>query len=39
VTVPDPVGALTRLPPGKVDVVANYTAFRSLTRRLAPEQA
>jgi UDP-N-acetylmuramyl tripeptide synthase len=38
VTVPDPVEALTRLPPGKVDVVANYTAFRSLTRRLAPEQ-
>lgn len=33
-TVADPLDALRHLPPGKVDVVANYTAFRSLVRRL-----
>ncbi len=36
-TVPDPLAALDALPPGKVDVVANYTAFHALTRRLAAE--
>ena len=39
-TVPDPVAALATLPPGKVDVVANYTAFHALRRRLvAGEEA
>ncbi|MCE0763267.1 MurT ligase domain-containing protein [Pseudonocardia kujensis] len=36
-TVTDPVDALACLPPGKVEVVANYTAFRTLARRLATE--
>jgi len=35
-THPDPIAALALLPPGKVDVVANYTAFHQLLRRLAP---
>jgi hypothetical protein len=35
-TDPDPVRALAGLPPGEVDVVANYTAFLDLVRRLAP---
>jgi hypothetical protein len=41
VTVSDPLGAIEMLPPGKVDVVANYTAFHQLLRRLAatPEPA
>ena len=34
-TEPDPVAALTLLPPGSIDVVANYTAFHQLQRRLA----
>ncbi|MFC4944448.1 Mur ligase family protein [Pseudonocardia sp. GCM10023141] len=34
-TVADPLGAIAALPPGKVDVVANYTAFHQLQRRLA----
>jgi UDP-N-acetylmuramyl tripeptide synthase len=34
VTVTNPLDALARLPPGKVDVVANYTAFRRLARRI-----
>ncbi len=38
-TIPDPVEALTRLPPGKVDVVANYTAFRTLARLLGAQAA
>jgi UDP-N-acetylmuramyl tripeptide synthase len=33
-TETDPVAALDRLPPGEVDVVANYTAFHTLRRRL-----
>jgi UDP-N-acetylmuramyl tripeptide synthase len=33
-THPDPLTALRDLPPGEVDVVANYTAFHSLRRRL-----
>jgi UDP-N-acetylmuramyl tripeptide synthase len=33
-TEPDPVTALTLLPPGDIDVVANYTAFHQLLRRL-----
>lgn len=33
-TVPDPLAALDALPPGKVDIVANYTAFHALTRRI-----
>jgi UDP-N-acetylmuramyl tripeptide synthase len=36
-TEPDPVAALALLPSGTVDVVANYTAFRQLQRRLAAE--
>ena len=35
-TQPDPVAALALLPPGTVDVVANYTAFHQLLRRLGP---
>jgi lipid II isoglutaminyl synthase (glutamine-hydrolysing) len=38
-TEPDPVRALDHLPPGEVHVVANYTAFNALTRRLAAETA
>lgn len=38
-TEPDPLAALATLPPGKVDVVANYTAFHDLRRRLDPEEA
>jgi UDP-N-acetylmuramyl tripeptide synthase len=33
-TTPDPLTALDRLAPGKVDVVANYSAFHALHRRL-----
>jgi len=33
-TAPDPLRALRHLPPGDVHVVANYSAFRSLSRRL-----
>ncbi len=33
-TVDDPVAALDTLPPGKVDIVANYTAFQALRRHL-----
>ncbi len=33
-TVLNPLDALARLPPGKVDVVANYTAFRALARQI-----
>ncbi|WP_028925105.1 MurT ligase domain-containing protein [Pseudonocardia acaciae] len=33
-TAPDPLEALTELPEGEVDVVANYTAFYALRRRL-----
>ncbi len=36
-TVPDPLTGLTLLPPGRVDVVANYSAFHQLRRRLADE--
>ncbi|HEY6422367.1 MAG TPA: MurT ligase domain-containing protein [Pseudonocardiaceae bacterium] len=36
-TVPDPLAALAALPAGKVDVVANYTAFHQLRRRLSRE--
>ncbi|MGH3621442.1 MAG: DUF1727 domain-containing protein [Sciscionella sp.] len=32
--VPDPFDAIVHMPAGPVDVVANYTAFRDLTRRL-----
>jgi len=35
-TEPDPVAALALLPPGSIDVVANYTAFHQLLRRLGP---
>ena len=31
---PDPLEAITRLPPGPVDLVANYTAFRDVTAKL-----
>jgi UDP-N-acetylmuramyl tripeptide synthase len=33
-TEPDPLVALERMPPGEVQVVANYTAFLGLRRRL-----
>ena len=33
--VPDPLAALTHVPPGPVDVIGYYTAFRNLARRLA----
>ena len=36
-TQPDPLAALALLPAGKVDVVANYTGFHQLLRRLARE--
>jgi UDP-N-acetylmuramyl tripeptide synthase len=35
-TEPDPVTALALLPPGSIDVVANYTAFHQMLRRLGP---
>jgi UDP-N-acetylmuramyl tripeptide synthase len=38
-TVTNPLHALAHLPAGKVDVVANYTAFRALTRRVGGEAA
>lgn len=38
-TEPDPVAALSLLPAGKVDVVANYTGFRQLLGRLAKATA
>lgn len=38
-TVTDPLAGLDLLPPGKVDVIANYTAFRALLGRIGPEQA
>ena len=34
-TVPDPLTALIGMPPGRVDVIANYTAFHNLTRRIS----
>jgi UDP-N-acetylmuramyl tripeptide synthase len=37
-TVPDPLAALAILPPGNVDVVANYTAFHQFRRRLSRER-
>ena len=37
VTVADPLAALAAVPAGKVDVVATYTAFRALTRRLGTD--
>jgi UDP-N-acetylmuramyl tripeptide synthase len=37
-TEPDPLAALDLLPPGDVHVVANYSAFRSLLRRLSAEE-
>jgi hypothetical protein len=36
--VPDPLAALAMLPPGDVDVVANYTAFHQFRRRLSRER-
>jgi hypothetical protein len=33
-TDPDPLAAVDRLPPGEVDMVANYTAFFALQHRL-----
>lgn len=33
--VPDPLDGITKVPPGPVDLVANYTAFRDVARRLA----
>jgi UDP-N-acetylmuramyl tripeptide synthase len=37
-TVVDPLAALATLPAGEIDVVANYTAFLQLRRRLARER-
>ncbi len=37
-TVSDPLAALAALPAGEVDVVANYTAFHVLRRRLSRER-
>jgi hypothetical protein len=37
-TVSDPLAALAALPEGEVDVVANYTAFHVLRRRLNRER-
>ncbi len=37
-TVSDPLTALATLPPGQIDVVANYTAFHQFRRRLGREQ-
>jgi UDP-N-acetylmuramyl tripeptide synthase len=34
--VPDPVAAITAVPPGLVDVIGNYTAFQGIARRLVP---
>jgi hypothetical protein len=34
ITVGDPLAGLGQLQPGRVDVVANYTAFHQLRRRL-----
>ena len=39
VTVADPLAALTVVPAGKVDVLATYTAFHALTRRLRTNTA
>jgi UDP-N-acetylmuramyl tripeptide synthase len=36
--VDDPYTAITHLPPGPVDMLGNYTAFRDLTRRFADAQ-
>ena len=33
-TIPDPVAAIEACPPGKVEVLANYTAFRDLKKAL-----
>lgn len=33
-TVPDPLDAITSAPPGEVEVIANYTAFRDLVARV-----
>jgi lipid II isoglutaminyl synthase (glutamine-hydrolysing) len=37
-TVADPLDALATLPAGQIDVVANYTAFHYLRRRLSRER-
>ncbi|WP_296369178.1 MULTISPECIES: Mur ligase family protein [unclassified Pseudonocardia] len=37
-TVPDPIAALDALPPGPVDVAANYTAFHRIRRRIDTER-
>jgi UDP-N-acetylmuramyl tripeptide synthase len=37
-TVADPLAALEALPPGRIDVVANYTAFHQFRRRLSRER-
>jgi UDP-N-acetylmuramyl tripeptide synthase len=37
-TVSDPLAALEALPPGQIDVVANYTAFHQFRRRLSRER-
>lgn len=38
-TEPDPLVALDGMPPGEVQVVANYTAFLALRRRVSAEAA
>lgn len=36
-TIADPLRAIASCPPGRVEVLANYTAFRDLGRALARE--
>ena len=36
-TVPDPMTAIAQCPPGRIEILANYTAFRDLGTAL--EQA
>ncbi|BAD55144.1 DUF1727 domain-containing protein [Nocardia farcinica] len=38
-TVPDPLRAIASCPPGQVEVLANYTAFRDLNRDLEARRA
>jgi hypothetical protein len=36
--VPDPLKAIDQMPPGAVEVIANYTAFRDLNARAAADE-
>ena len=37
--IPDPVQAIDACPPGRVEVLANYTAFRDLKKALERDAA